>query len=235
MARCETSDMSNSLMCCLRILLCLRHCGTNHTCQHDGYTRLLCNLCALLLTASLCGQVTDQYNERWRSDWITSDFWHVLNFIFLCVIAFLWRPSAHATRFAYSALDGMCFSTCSLVKLFGLTMLHFSDRICSMSKDCCDIHAAWLELVNVVASRQLAWLWCMLTCILHLVAAVVAASYHTQLHLVEVQLLYTDEDPSAAENGKVASNGHRSPRKKPAKVSGNGFVDASPEEAAKQN
>ena len=52
-------------------------------------------------------QVTDQYNERWRTDWITSDFWHILNFTFLCVIAFLWRPSASATRFAYSALDGM--------------------------------------------------------------------------------------------------------------------------------
>jgi len=51
-------------------------------------------------------QVVDQYNERWRSDWITSDFWHILNFVFLCVIAFLWRPSASATRFAYSALDG---------------------------------------------------------------------------------------------------------------------------------
>lgn len=50
-------------------------------------------------------KVTDQYNERWRTDWITSDFWHILNFVFLCVIAFLWRPSASATRFAYSALD----------------------------------------------------------------------------------------------------------------------------------
>lgn len=121
----------------------------------------LCNLCALLLTATLCGQVTDQYNERWRSDWITSDFWHVLNFIFLCVIAFLWRPSAHATRFAYSALDGTYCSTCSLVNLFGLAMLHFCDCICGMSKDCSDVHAAssdhhWLELVIVVMSMQLA-------------------------------------------------------------------------------
>jgi len=92
-------------------------------------TYFMCKLCALPLTATLCGQVTDQYNERWRSDWITSDFWHVLNFIFLCVIAFLWRPSAHATRFAYSALDGMYLSTCTLVKLFGLVILHFSDCI----------------------------------------------------------------------------------------------------------
>ena len=52
-------------------------------------------------------QVTDQYNERWRLDWFTSDFWHILNFVFLCVLAFLWRPSASATRFAYSALEGM--------------------------------------------------------------------------------------------------------------------------------
>ena len=119
-------------------------------------TYFMCKLCALPLTATLCGQVTDQYNERWRSDWITSDFWHVLNFIFLCVIAFLWRPSAHATRFAYSALDGMYLSTCTLVKLFGVVMLHFSDCICSMSKDCSDVHAAWLELVNGVVSMQLA-------------------------------------------------------------------------------
>lgn len=53
-----------------------------------------------------CMQVTDQYNERWRSDWFTADFWHILNFVFLCVLAFLWRPSASATRFAYSALEG---------------------------------------------------------------------------------------------------------------------------------
>lgn len=109
-------------------------------CKSTGrlHCELLCTLHALLLTAILRWQVTDQYNERWRSDWITSDFWHVLNFIFLCVIAFLWRPSAHATRFAYSALDGMYFSTCSL------------------SKDCSDVPAAWLELVNVVVSMQLA-------------------------------------------------------------------------------
>ncbi|KAL3156990.1 hypothetical protein ABBQ38_001244 [Trebouxia sp. C0009 RCD-2024] len=50
-------------------------------------------------------KVTDQYNEGWRWDWVTSDFWHVLNFVFLCVLAFLWRPSASATRFAYSAVE----------------------------------------------------------------------------------------------------------------------------------
>ena len=53
-----------------------------------------------------CLQVADQYNEHWRTDWVTSDFWHVLNFAFLCVIAFLWRPSVNAQRFAYSELDG---------------------------------------------------------------------------------------------------------------------------------
>lgn len=53
----------------------------------------------------LYSKVADQYNEHWRTHWVTSDFWHVLNFAFLCVIAFLWRPSANAQRFAYSELD----------------------------------------------------------------------------------------------------------------------------------
>ena len=51
-------------------------------------------------------KVTDQYNEKWQFDWITNDFWHILNFVFLCIICFLWAPSAAATRYAYSELDG---------------------------------------------------------------------------------------------------------------------------------
>lgn len=51
-------------------------------------------------------KVTDQYNEKWQSDWITTDFWHILHYVFLCVICWLWAPSTNATRFAYSELDG---------------------------------------------------------------------------------------------------------------------------------
>ena len=40
--QCETSDLSISFMCSLRILLCLTHCGTTNACasHHEGYTRL---------------------------------------------------------------------------------------------------------------------------------------------------------------------------------------------------
>lgn len=51
-------------------------------------------------------QVTDQYNEKWQWDWITSDFWYALNFVFLVVICFLFRPSFNSTRYAYSELEG---------------------------------------------------------------------------------------------------------------------------------
>ena len=49
-------------------------------------------------------QVTDQYNEHWRTDWIASDFWYLLNFIFLCVVCWLFRPSQQAAR--YTDLEG---------------------------------------------------------------------------------------------------------------------------------
>lgn len=47
-------------------------------------------------------KVTDQYNEHWQWDWITSDFWHILNLVFLCVLCFLFRPSPLSTRFSYT-------------------------------------------------------------------------------------------------------------------------------------
>lgn len=50
--------------------------------------------------------MTDQYNEKWQYDWITGDFWYVLNFVFLCAICFLFRPSFNSTRYAYSELEG---------------------------------------------------------------------------------------------------------------------------------
>lgn len=52
-------------------------------------------------------KVTDQYNERWQSDWIASDFWYILNFVFLTVMCALFRPSNYATRFAYTEVEGV--------------------------------------------------------------------------------------------------------------------------------
>jgi len=51
-------------------------------------------------------QVTDPYNERWRFDWITGAFWVALDFAFTAAVAVMFRPSAAATRFAYSDADG---------------------------------------------------------------------------------------------------------------------------------
>jgi hypothetical protein len=56
-------------------------------------------------------QVTDQYNEKWQYDWITGDFWYALNYLFLCVICFLFRPSFNSTRYAYSELEGKFWSS----------------------------------------------------------------------------------------------------------------------------
>ena len=43
-------------------------------------------------------KVTDQFNERWESDWVTGAFWHALNFCLNVVICFLWRPSEAALQ-----------------------------------------------------------------------------------------------------------------------------------------
>jgi hypothetical protein len=48
-------------------------------------------------------KVTDQFNERWESDWITGAFWHALNLGLNVVICFLWRPSEAAMQYAYGA------------------------------------------------------------------------------------------------------------------------------------
>eukprot|EP00884_Botryococcus_braunii_P004856 jgi/Botrbrau1/14371/Bobra.0014s0026.1 len=51
-------------------------------------------------------RVTDPANEKWQYDWILGDFWYMLNFFFLIIIAFLFRPSATSTSYAYSELEG---------------------------------------------------------------------------------------------------------------------------------
>lgn len=86
--------------------------------------------------ASLLLQLTDQYNLKWRWDWIIADFWcgrhvvcwlvlshtaaeirtelkvagrsrrHIQNLFFLSIICFLFRPSFNSTRYAYSELEG---------------------------------------------------------------------------------------------------------------------------------
>mmetsp|Transcript_1135 Transcript_1135/g.2014 ORF Transcript_1135/g.2014 Transcript_1135/m.2014 type:complete len:521 (-) Transcript_1135:1470-3032(-) len=46
-------------------------------------------------------KVTDQFNERWQSDWITGAFWHALNLSINAVICFLWRPNEASLQYAY--------------------------------------------------------------------------------------------------------------------------------------
>eukprot|EP00898_Chlorokybus_atmophyticus_P006929 jgi/Chlat1/7237/Chrsp58S00882 len=47
-------------------------------------------------------KVSDQYSERWQSEWIINAFWHMLTFGINCVICMLWAPSQNSTRYAYS-------------------------------------------------------------------------------------------------------------------------------------
>mmetsp|Transcript_63656 Transcript_63656/g.201285 ORF Transcript_63656/g.201285 Transcript_63656/m.201285 type:complete len:304 (+) Transcript_63656:851-1762(+) len=47
-------------------------------------------------------KVSDQFNERWQSDWITNAFWHVLTLAINGVICFLWAPTGSSVRYAYS-------------------------------------------------------------------------------------------------------------------------------------
>ena len=48
--------------------------------------------------------MTDSFNERWQSDWVTGSFWHVLNLATLLGICVLWRPTNAAV--AYGAGGG---------------------------------------------------------------------------------------------------------------------------------
>ena len=107
-------------------------------------------------------QVTDQYNERWRSDWFTSDFWHILNLVFLCVLAFLWRPSAGATRFAYSALEGMPLCQGDpwhllYVRLSAGILAQCIASLESNRRDLCD-HFAYVGLAMIVTRGFWAYL-----------------------------------------------------------------------------
>jgi hypothetical protein len=67
--------------------------------------RFLSPLFSSLSLLPLAPQVTDPYNERWRFDWITGAFWVALDFAFTAAVAVMFRPSAAATRFAYSDAD----------------------------------------------------------------------------------------------------------------------------------
>lgn len=48
---------------------------------------------------------TDVFNERWQHAWIIPAFWHVLSFLLLCVICYLWAPSQNSMRFSYDASE----------------------------------------------------------------------------------------------------------------------------------
>lgn len=48
-------------------------------------------------------RISDSINVYWENEWVNGAFWHMLNFLVLCGICFLWRPSQQATRFAFVA------------------------------------------------------------------------------------------------------------------------------------
>jgi len=52
-------------------------------------------------------KVSDAFNEKWETDWITAAFWHLLSLGITAVICILWRPTDAATQYAYSELDAM--------------------------------------------------------------------------------------------------------------------------------
>ena len=52
-------------------------------------------------------KVSDAFNEKWETDWVTAAFWHLLSFGINAVICILWRPTDAATQFAYSELDAL--------------------------------------------------------------------------------------------------------------------------------
>lgn len=47
----------------------------------------------------MIARFSDPFNEKWANDWINDAFWHVLNFVMLAVICYLWAPSQSATRY----------------------------------------------------------------------------------------------------------------------------------------
>lgn len=48
-------------------------------------------------------RISDSINVYWENEWVNGAFWHMLNFLVLCGICFLWRPSQQAARFAFVA------------------------------------------------------------------------------------------------------------------------------------
>lgn len=45
---------------------------------------------------------SDPDNEAWETDWLTTGWWHILNFLLLAAICYLWAPSTSSARYAYS-------------------------------------------------------------------------------------------------------------------------------------
>jgi hypothetical protein len=86
------------------VLLVLRLQSRRQTTKLELYRRFTNTLAiAVVISVAWIGyemyfKVTDQFNERWESDWVTGAFWHVLNFSLNVVICFLWRPSEAALQ-----------------------------------------------------------------------------------------------------------------------------------------
>ena len=51
-------------------------------------------------------KMSDSFNERWRLDWVTGAFWHVLNLALVLGIAVLWAPTDTAAQYGWTEGQG---------------------------------------------------------------------------------------------------------------------------------
>lgn len=71
----------------------------------DLYRRFTNALCAAVVASvawigvEMWYKLTDAHNAAWRSDWLTSAFWHVLSFAIVVAVAHTWRPGDAVDRF----------------------------------------------------------------------------------------------------------------------------------------
>lgn len=77
----------------------------------DLYTKFT-NALAVAVTLSIAWigyemwyKLTDAHNAHWRSDWVTSAFWHVLSFALIAAMCATWRPGDAVEQFVRSSGD----------------------------------------------------------------------------------------------------------------------------------
>ena len=76
---------------------------------YRAYTNLLAVaavISVLWIGYEMYFKVTDSFNERWQSDWVTGAFWHVLNLALIMGICKLWQPADTAAQFGHEGYAG---------------------------------------------------------------------------------------------------------------------------------